>query len=117
MRDTVQKLARGALQNAHNSVKQENRLASGLNPPKRPIFDKTRYSSEMQRTECIQAVNSATVRVSQISTKVPFGNTSLTPKNVLIVLDTSNSAHSPGLPLRVRAVTRWPKPATEKKCR
>ena len=92
-------------------------MAPGLNPRKRPISDKTRYSSEMRRTECIQAVNSATVRVGQISTKVPFRNTSLTPKNVLIVLATSNSAPSPGLPLRVRAITRWPKPATEKKCR
>ncbi|MDQ1405466.1 MAG: hypothetical protein QOG55_1095 [Acidobacteriaceae bacterium] len=57
------------------------------------------------------------MRVGQISTKVPFRNTFLTPKNVLIVLDTSNSALSPGLLSRVRAVTRWPNLATEKKCR
>ena len=118
MRDTIQKLARGALQNAHNSVKQENRVAPGLNPRKRPISDKTRYSSGMRRTECIQAVNSATVRVGRISTKVPFRNTSPTPKNVLIVLATSNAASVPGAPLHVRAVlSKWPKSSTEKKCR
>jgi hypothetical protein len=65
----------------------------------------------------MQGVNSAAVRVGQISTKVPFRNTSATPKTVLIVLDTSSSALSPGLPLRVRPVTRWPNLATEKKCR
>ena len=92
-------------------------MAPVPNPRKRPISGKTRYSSGIRRSECIQGVNSAAVRVGQISTKVPFRKTSPTPKNVLIVLDTSNSALSPGLPPRVRAVTRWPIPATEKKCR
>lgn len=98
------KLVRKALQNAHHCVKQQNRVGSSLSPRKRPIPVKPRIPGGYGIPNVFKGLIVAPCGWVQISTKVPFRNTSPTPKNVLIVLATSNSALSRGLPLRVRAL-------------
>jgi hypothetical protein len=76
------------------------------------------YSSGIRRAKCIQGVNSAAVRVGQISTKVPFCETPPAPKNVLIVLATSNAALTAGCAVAsTRSVAQVAENVTEKKCR